>query len=479
MLDTIKLGIPLTSAQHKRIKAIADNCDRWQWVMLNPSTGDLLFRKVSGLATTDGESFHRDLRWDIPHTYESDCRLLLEFSIPKYWYGHNIHLLYDFLEVLNHLKRSLEAQFELKGKAKLPEVGRWYIHRLDICYAWRFPSQLLAQRFLDSLKRLHYPRKRPVIHPTSIFFAGATYSVKFYLKLPEYKSHDRKLLLKQNASIEWVNHCEKLADGVLRYEATLRHKFLKRQGISTVGDLIRPKRHIEWLEGTPPESEWLREFAIAVAVHFHFVPPQIDPLASFFEWFISHESWFDENLASSALDGLELPIPEVNLTRNDAYDEMLRVIHDGEMILEKGKIAFRKEERVNAIAQFLLVKFVGENPAMQQVDEIKTKLLETYKPVKASRLLAFWLYVQKFGSADAKEMFGKNSYYVSRSDLKKAGVSLIEPPKGSNIIPLEQDFLQQFRMKIPSEFVTNKVDDFRDSGNVLNFVPKLSDSDAS
>jgi hypothetical protein len=39
--------------------------------------------------------------------------------------------------------------------------------------------------------------------------------------------------------------------------------------------------------------------------------------------------------------------------------------------------------------------------------------------------------------------------------------------------------MSQFVMKIPSEFVTNRVDDFRESGNILNLVPRLSNPDVS
>jgi hypothetical protein len=63
--------------------------------------------------------------------------------------------------------------------------------------------------------------------------------------------------------------------------------------------------------------------------------------------------------------------------------------------------------------------------------------------------------------------------------MKKAGVTLIEPPSGNNVTVLDKDFMSHFVMKVPSEFVTNRVDDFRDQSNVLNFVPRVSNPDAS
>jgi hypothetical protein len=480
MLDTLKLGVPLTRTQHEKIKCLAEENDCWQWVLLNPSSGELQFRRTRGISATDGESFHRELRWDIPFDYKKDeCRLTLEFSVPKYWYGHNIHLLYDFITPLKHLRDRLNQQFGFKGRGKLIDVGDWHVMRADVCYAWRFPSQKLAKQFLDSLKRLHFPRKKPIIYDDSILFAGKTYSFKVYLKLPEFKAHDRKDLLKQNASLEWVNHCEALADGIVRVEATLRRQYLKLQGINTVNDLARPVHYVEWIEGTPPETEMGREYAIALASWLHFNP---DPSGeSFFSWLAGEASPLNEQAVKTLYSGLTLPVKGFKLSDSALPSQSVKTAKTSLGVDEvtDGVIAFKNRDNPTAIIQFLLTKFVGENAGMQRADQVESKLLETYKPVKAARLVSFWLYVQKFGSAKAREIFGKNSYYTSKAEMKKAGVTLIEPPSGNNVTVLDKDFMGQFVMKIPSEFVTNRVDDFRTEGNVLNFVPRVSNPDAS
>jgi len=480
MLDTIKLGVPLTQTQHKKITAIAEQNDAWQWVLLNPCSGELYFRRVKGMADTDGESYHRQLRWDIPYDYvEGECRLTLEFSVPKYWYGHNIHLLYDFTTPLDHLRDSLNKQFDLKGRGKLTDTAGWHVLRADICYTWRFPSQKLAQRYIDSLKRFHFPRKKPIIYDDSIVFVGKTYSVKFYLKLPEFKAHDRKEMLKSKASLEWINHLETLADGVLRFEATLRHQYLKRQGIRTVRDLACPVHYVEWVEGTPPETEIGREYAIAFASWLHFNP---DPAGEgFFSWLGSDNSPLNEQAAKTLYSGLTLPVKGFKLSDSTLDSQTIKTARTGLGVDEvtDGVIAFKNRDNPTAIIQFLLAKFIGENAGMQQVDQVKTKLMEVYKPVKAARLVSFWLYIQRFGSAEAKELFGERSYYASKSDMKKAGVSLIEPPSGNNVTVIDRDFMRDFRLEVPSQFATNKVDDFRNSGNLLNLVPRLSSEDAS
>lgn len=53
--------------------------------------------------------------------------------------------------------------------------------------------------------------------------------------------------------------------------------------------------------------------------------------------------------------------------------------------------------------------------------------------------------------------------------MKAAGVSLIEPV---NAASTDDHFVRRFRLEIPSPYTTNNVDDFRDSGNILN-MPNL------
>jgi Phage replication protein CRI len=460
MIDTLKLGIPLSESQYKRIRQVSTDCDRWQWVMLNEFTGDLLFRRVSGMAKTDGESFHRELRWDIPSHYEPDCKLSLEFSIPKYWYGHNIHLLYDFVEALRHLKRSLETQFKLKTRAQLPDVMTWQVFRVDVCYTWKFPSQQSCHNFLESLKRIHFPRKKPIIYPTALMFAGTTYSLKFYEKLPEFKQHDRKTLLKSKACLSWVDHCESLANGVLRVEATLRRQYLRLKGLHTIGDLLKPFQTYEWPDGEMPDSHEEQLVTILLASKWKLEAKGVD--ISFIR------TGLDPSSQTPLYDGMEFPICPFKVELNDGtvYERSNPIT-----------LTFKKQDSLVVILQYLLTKFVGSEAKMQTVDQVQLKLMEFYKPVKAARLVSVWLYVQRFSSAEAKEVFGKDSFYKSKREMKAAGVSLIEPPHSRSITIVEKDFFQNFRLEIPSPHVTNKVDDFRDSGNVLNFVPMMSGYD--
>ncbi|NJL41600.1 MAG: phage replication protein, partial [Leptolyngbyaceae cyanobacterium SM1_4_3] len=255
MLDTVKLGIPLTQSQFKRVYASAFSNPHPQWALIFPDTGEMQFRRIVGLASTDQNSFHRDIRWDIPQNYhEDDTYLTVELSLPKLYYGHNIRLLYNFVSALELLKELFEKHFGLTGRKRLASIYEWQLWRVDCCYAWQCPSEKIARQILDSLKRLHFPRKKPVIYPTTILFKGTTYSLKFYLKLPEFREHDLKALLKAKASLEWINYCEELASGVLRVEATLRRKYLKQRNIKTVADLLEPSISYEFDLSSHPEG---------------------------------------------------------------------------------------------------------------------------------------------------------------------------------------------------------------------------------
>lgn len=445
MLDTVKLAIPLNKAQHKRISGFSDTGP--QWVYGDPTTGEFLFVRRAGLVQADGESFHRELRWEVSERFnDGDCFLTIEFSLPKFWYGHNIRLLYEIITPLIHLKRLIEHQFGL-NRNRLPDVEAWQVRRADVCYAWNLRSdQKLAYQVLDSLKRLHFPRKKPVIRPESIFFGGSTYSVKFYLKLPEFKAHDRKALLKQHASLEWIDHLERIAAGVLRFEVLLRQRYLKRQGIKTVSDLVQEK--LRFVHDPPLPDDKDEAWGWILAIHLQQL----------------HAAGFNaqEILNSHQYHGV--PEELKNFKGGEVITSSPVVIHcqGRDYAYPGGTLTVERVANPILMARAMLEKFVGRDVGMNKADEVMVLLSAHYKAVKVARLTSFWLFVQKFGSSSAKDNFGHNSYYYSKRELTKAGVSLIEPPRGKIVN------LDDFRFVIPSHYVANAHDDFRDSENLLN-----------
>lgn len=459
LIDTIKVGIPLTQAQLSKIHTRLAADDRWQWVQYQQATGELRFTRLKGLMELDQRSFHREIYWDVPATYSSDWTFLtFELSLPKFWYGQNIHLLYNYINVLQQFRKQLNYQLH----CRLAAVEEWELFRVDPCFAWRCPTQAISQQILDSLRQLHYPRKELHAQRTSIMFTGKTYSFKIYLKLPEFIKHDRKALLQDNASLEWVNYLENLATGVIRCEATLRRKYLKRQGITKVADLLNHKLLINLIGNWENNHD---ENLVTTAVN-------------------SAKQFFSNSPASH--NSIFFPVTDVfNVPVNIESDtELFGKINNnspelGEVIFQQNEQRSVRVTRINnltAALQYFLNKFLGQNRGMDTAHQVKAKLLEKYKSVKAGRLTAFWAYVQKLGTQDAKETFGHNSYYVAKRELKAAGVNLIEPVSATSI---DDHFVRRFRLEIPSPYVTNSVDDFRDSGNVLNMPNLKADSKAA
>lgn len=443
MIDTLKLLIKVSESQHQQIQSIAVKEDRWQWVQFNHGISEMRFRQYDGVMRTNSQSFHREIRWKVSDYWSEDARLIVEFSVPKYWYGHNIHLLYNWFNALEEFRKELNQYLQLDGENELPPVGDWELARADVCYAWKLPSQERAKEFLNALKGIKFPWKQRILYTDTILFPGATYSLKFYLKLPEFKKHDLRTLIKQKASLEWINYLEHLADGVLRVEATLRKLYLKRAEIHTVSDLVSQKTQIFWQDEVPETEEQKLAFLHAVSLYAY--------------WKVTGKQELDFNQDVPLQDGqlLECSKGELELDGRRYEIPALRAI-------------YRRTDQTVYILQTLLEKFIGAAP-MRTVDKVRAVLLEHYKPVKAGRLIGFWLYVQRFGTEEAKNIFGENSYYVSKRDLKKAGVSLVEPPKPTSSSTVPADFFEQFRLAIPSDFVVNKFDVDRDSPKIVRF----------
>ena len=137
-----------------------------------------------------------------------------------------------------------------------------------------------------------------------------------------------------------------------------------------------------------------------------------------------------------------------------------------------GGFSFRVQDKILSLMQQFITRFLGSEVKMLEANQVETMLLATYKPVKAARLVSLWLYVQRFGAARAKEVFGENSYYRSKREMKAAGVSMLEADQLKTEV--DDKFLRNFVLAVPSHHAVNQVDDFRGKENVLNFVPKTS-----
>lgn len=203
MIDTIRFKIPIEKEKYKRL---IKKCN--QRVETDNETGNSGITFYSKNIKLGSYDYHQNI-----FTYD-DKFLFLEFSAPKIVYGHNIFLLYP--SQLKAAVTKVRNNFEKEVGIKLVDSDRWIIQRLDLCYSWKFNTQLDAYAALRTLDSYDYSRKKKAIRDNSLEYIGSAYKVKFYLKQDEYLVHDLKRLDKIDKL--YASDLIGVTRGVLRYE---------------------------------------------------------------------------------------------------------------------------------------------------------------------------------------------------------------------------------------------------------------------
>lgn len=151
--------------------------------------------------------------------------LFVEFSAPKVMYGTNIFMFYPdkIVDVLSKVKHILEQFYEIT----LPDPFLWILQRLDICYAWKFLSNLECKCIITNLSSYEYPRKKKIlIDDESLTYWGNTYKLKFYQKQPEFKAHDFRDIKKTSPIL--AQRLFELSEGIFRFEVTMHKKKIQQ-----------------------------------------------------------------------------------------------------------------------------------------------------------------------------------------------------------------------------------------------------------
>jgi II/X family phage/plasmid replication protein len=153
--------------------------------------------------------------------------IFIELSLPKLAYGHNVYLLYPQdikIYVIKLYKRIIEIF------PNFPDYNNWELYRLDLCYCWKFESIDELNTMIDVVQSFNYPKKKKYLYANSVMFVGNSYSVKFYNKYDEFFKHDFKFLSSNNIDLAYQTLF--ISENVLRFEVTLRHKWLKTNNVS-------------------------------------------------------------------------------------------------------------------------------------------------------------------------------------------------------------------------------------------------------
>ena len=429
--------------------------DRWQHTLFNLNTGEFYIRYVKGLIEKPQASHERDIMWAMPPRYsKEESYMTVELSLPKLYYGHNISLLYDWPKALELLRSRLKEFF---GWRQLAKIETWKLNRVDFCYAWRMPSEETARAFLELMKRLRYPHKKPQHRENSAFWPGATYSAKVYGKASEFKANDYSKLCKAKANPEWIEHLEEKAKGVVRFEITGKPKLLRNLGIVTVADLMG---HVLTFEVSPDLLAWAKTVKNGRGGPLDSIAdtPKVIEHVLMIAALEGHLE-LNEKLEFSFANGQILSFPEmISPPMNDQGDRSR---------IPGGEVRVSWQLKTEHVLQTYLGKLVG-NGDMSMADQALEKLQAAYKSNKAAKLMGIWVLISRFTVSEVKEMLGKSAYYRAVADLKAAGVPLME--QAGVLIKPEESFFNNFRMEVPSEHVVNHCDDFRDGDNLLNLA---------
>jgi II/X family phage/plasmid replication protein len=213
MIDTIRFNIP------------AD-----EWLLNEIRHKGTVFSKINNELNT--LIFSHIFKQEVLGSYDRNVNLyidseslILEFSIPKYYSGCNIILVYaeEIESICEHLYTQL-----VKIYPHFPVTYTWLIERIDLCYAWKMETQEMAEHVMRLLKNIEISKQKKIYYEESVMWKTQATCTKFYLKLPEYYKHDYKELKKLNYEV-YAERMLQYANGLIRFEVTLRKLGIKQE----------------------------------------------------------------------------------------------------------------------------------------------------------------------------------------------------------------------------------------------------------
>lgn len=203
MIDTIKFRFFIKNLKNERLNSL----ELFQ-------LGQLIFKKHTKQIRAGSYSY--DINF---HIFDDKCEI--EYSVPKLIYGYNVE---D--DAVGHEEVYLSAM-KLYGVLNgdyfdCPHPDSWTIERIDYCDNFQVDR---PQQSIDNLSQIEYPKKKRLTFPTSVMWVGSTYSLKFYLKNPEFMKHDfKRISLIDGHKASMLAH---KCDNTLRFEITIRKRGLK------------------------------------------------------------------------------------------------------------------------------------------------------------------------------------------------------------------------------------------------------------
>jgi II/X family phage/plasmid replication protein len=201
----------------------------------------------------DGEVFNTRHAWEsIPSSYESmafkvfDHRfdsldtfyIEIKASPAKIMQGHNVYGSSDFYDCTMHLWELLAYAYPSMFD-KLDHLT-WSLAQIDITYSTCAKDNHEAKFFINALGNVSFGQTKSRTGYDGTSYFGKKNSrlkkIKVYAKFPEMLETIKKNIKKKDG--ELLNQCytaelQQFANGLIRWEVSLYHRYFERLGIST------------------------------------------------------------------------------------------------------------------------------------------------------------------------------------------------------------------------------------------------------
>lgn len=192
--DTIRLRSPYLG--HSVVERIKRQCLLRSG--LDCASGEILYELFTGELLGSWDSrisvIPKNEEWVVnkngrPELVPCDPYILIEASVHKIKYGHNV---YGAPDVFLQACRDFVALVEDLLETDLPVADWWTVHRVDVASVYRL-SKAACKEFFDGLQLMSFPRRKKgaAKYAMAVYFAGKTTTVKFYHKGTEFQVHDR------------------------------------------------------------------------------------------------------------------------------------------------------------------------------------------------------------------------------------------------------------------------------------------------
>lgn len=193
-IDTVKLQSPYIDDSLAR--RIENKCI--ERTGLDRQTGVILYEIITGelLGSWDSRISVKVMREEWVSGGKSNIQLvacdpylMIEASLHKIFYGHNIYGgPTDFLKS----SRAFVGLIEDLLQVDLPLADIWYVRRVDWAEVFRLPFAAI-QEFFEGAQTINFPRREAMkFGSNSLYFPGSSTTVKLYHKGPDFTEHDYK-----------------------------------------------------------------------------------------------------------------------------------------------------------------------------------------------------------------------------------------------------------------------------------------------